>query len=342
MRSIRDGWMGEMKDPPTRDPIRASAEGFRGFEVMFDSLLDEMGISSDGLVYVIENPPESRQAFGRPSPSLQLAPLALALLQADESSVADDIVYRKQTERKWMIRRGKREGETTAEEKDPLFFAASSWRVSDFEEADKLETQPVVTDAVLKHCVLAEVDFMKRRMLNQCDRTSQDALGMTASKSPLENPRKYGSGDWRVTDGSEAKRRDATRRRQSPECRQTVSQEPTVEVPDESWARLCIRTRLREASDERAWRSEPQAPTARCCSRCGLNEHAREDLDEVRSTFCTKPQALALSELPASRWNGRYLRPRQRTGGRCILHTPRMYLGVPPSLVCIRPPAMEV
>ncbi|KAF6818716.1 hypothetical protein CSOJ01_01669 [Colletotrichum sojae] len=71
---------------------KASAEGFRGFEVMFDSLLDEMGISSDGLVYVIEKPPESRQAFGRPSSSLQLVPLALALLQADESSAADDIV----------------------------------------------------------------------------------------------------------------------------------------------------------------------------------------------------------------------------------------------------------
>lgn len=58
-RSSRDGGMGKMKDPSTRDPIRASVEGFRGFEVMFDSLLDGMGISSGGLVYVIEKPPKS-------------------------------------------------------------------------------------------------------------------------------------------------------------------------------------------------------------------------------------------------------------------------------------------
>lgn len=37
-----------------------------------------------------------------------------------------------------------------------------------------------------------------RRMLNQCDDTSQDALGMTASKSPLGNPREYGSEERRT------------------------------------------------------------------------------------------------------------------------------------------------
>ncbi|KAF6831331.1 hypothetical protein CMUS01_07374 [Colletotrichum musicola] len=283
---------------------------------MFDSLLDEMGISSDGLVYVIEKPPESRQAFGRPSPSLQLVPLALALLQADESSVADDIVYRKQTERKWMIRRGKREGETTTEGKDPLFFAASSWRTSDFEEADKLETQPVVTDAVLKHCVLAEVDL--------------DASDERAWRSEPQAP----TARCVPNSGGTAKRPCDDKL----PCRGGKAS-PSSMAPD-------VEMRWMHALRARLLTMTCHTLVARV-QRCGVNEHAREDLDEVRSTFYTKPpQALVLrmrtAQLPASRWNGRYLRPRQRTGGRCILHTPRMYLGVPPSLVCFRPPATEV
>lgn len=56
-----------------------------------------------------------------------------------------------------QARQERKRGKT--KEKDPWFFAVSSSRMSDFEEADMLETQPVVTDAVLRHRVLAEIDL---------------------------------------------------------------------------------------------------------------------------------------------------------------------------------------